>query len=229
MPTRFGRRKLAPADQRMLMALGHPVRAEALGILNVRVASPAEIARTLGLDVSNVAYHVRRLLEYECIELVETRASRGATEHFYRGVAHQYLDEGFWEKLSGSVRNAISLTALRVAFSAIRDAVTAGTFDRRTDRHLSVVTYDLDGKAWENLRPLPGDAGPHDGDRGGGGRATRRGQAARQMPARQPSCRSPSSRRRARRGPGRPPEPHFSSFERRRSLSTRPPVCSCGQ
>jgi DNA-binding transcriptional ArsR family regulator len=138
----------------MLMALGHPVRAEALGILNVRVASPAEIARTLGLDVSNVAYHVRRLLEYECIELVETRASRGATEHFYRGIAHQYLDEGFWEKLSSNVRNAISLTALRVAFSAIRDAVTAGTFDRRTDRHLSVVTYDLDGKAWEEISGL---------------------------------------------------------------------------
>lgn len=151
MTTRFGKKKLAPDDQRFLMALGHPVRAEALGILNTRVASPAEIARALGLDVSNVAYHVRQLLEYECIELVETRASRGATEHFYRGVSHNYLDEGFWEKLSGSVRNAISLTALRVTFSAIRDAVTAGTFDRRKDRHLSVVTYDLDGQAWEEI------------------------------------------------------------------------------
>ncbi len=136
------------------MALGHPVRAEALGILNVRVASPAEIARTLGLDVSNVAYHVRRLLEYECIELVETRASRGATEHFYRGIAHQYLDEGFWEQLSSCVRSAISLTTLRVIFSAIRDAVLAGTFDRRKDRHLSVVTYDLDGQAWEEIRTI---------------------------------------------------------------------------
>jgi hypothetical protein len=154
MATRFGRKKLAPDDQRLLMALGHPVRAEALGILNIRVASPAQIARTLGLDVSNVAYHVRRLLEYECIELVETRAARGATEHFYRGIAHKYLDEGFWEKLSLSVRNAISLTTLRVIFGAIRDAVLAGTFDRRKDRHLSVVTYDLDGQAWGELRAL---------------------------------------------------------------------------
>jgi hypothetical protein len=136
------------------MAMGHPVRAEALSILNVRTASPAEIGRTLGLDVSNVAYHVRRLLEFECIELVETRSSRGATEHFYRGVAQKYLDDGFWDKLSRSVRNAISLTALRVIFSAIRDAVTAGTFDRRTDRHLSVVTYDLDGQAWEEIGAL---------------------------------------------------------------------------
>ncbi|HET7589140.1 MAG TPA: helix-turn-helix domain-containing protein [Solirubrobacterales bacterium] len=154
MATRFGRKKLAPDDQRLLMALGHPVRAEALGILNTRVASPAQIARSLGLDVSNVSYHVRRLLEYECIELVETRAARGATEHFYRGVAHKYLDEGFWTKLSGSVRSAISLTALRIAFGAIRDAVFAGTFDRRKDRHLSVVTYDLDGQGWEEISGL---------------------------------------------------------------------------
>lgn len=154
MATRFGRKKLAPDDQRLLMALGHPVRAEALGILNTRVASPAQISRVLGLDVSNVAYHVRRLLEYECIELVETRAARGATEHFYRGVAHKYLDEGFWEKLSSSVRNAISLTTLRIAFTAIREAVLAGTFDRRKDRHLSVVTYDLDGQAWEEIRAI---------------------------------------------------------------------------
>jgi DNA-binding transcriptional ArsR family regulator len=154
MATRFRKKKLAPDDQRFLTALGHPVRAEALGILNTRVASPAEISRTLGLDVSNVAYHVRRLLEYECIELVETRAARGATEHFYRGVAHKYLDESFWTKLSGSVRNAVSLTALRVAFGAIREAIVAGTFDSRANRHLSVVTYDLDGQGWDEICEL---------------------------------------------------------------------------
>jgi DNA-binding transcriptional ArsR family regulator len=154
MPTRFGRTKPTAAEQRLLMALGHPVRAEALSILNTRVASPAEIARALGLDVSNVAYHVRQLHGYGCIELVETRRSRGATEHFYRGVAQKYLDAGFWEQLSHSVRSAISLTALRVIFTAIRDAVLAGTFDRRKDRHLAVVTYELDGRAWEEIGAL---------------------------------------------------------------------------
>lgn len=154
MPTRFGRAKPTPADQRLLMAMGHPVRAEALSILNVRVASPAEIARTLGLDVSNVAYHVRQLLAYECVELVATRRARGATEHLYRGVAQKYLDESFWEKLSHSVRNAISMTALRVIFGAIRDSVRAGLFDRQKNRHLAVVTYDLDGQAWEEIGAL---------------------------------------------------------------------------
>ncbi|HEX6456558.1 MAG TPA: helix-turn-helix domain-containing protein [Solirubrobacterales bacterium] len=154
MSTRFGKTEVTPADKRLSMAMSHPVRAEALSILNTRTASPAEIARELGIDVSNVAYHVNQLLHYECIELVETRAVRGATEHFYRGVAQKYLDKGFWEQLSHNVRSAISLTGLRVIFSAIRDSVSAGIFDRRKDRHLSVVTYDLDGQAWTEIAEL---------------------------------------------------------------------------
>ncbi|MGN6257625.1 MAG: hypothetical protein ACTHN3_07735 [Solirubrobacterales bacterium] len=136
------------------MALRHPVRAEALSILNVRVASPAEIARELGLDVSKVAYHVNQLHAYECVELVGTRSVRGATEHFYRGVGQKYLDDSFWEKLSHNVRNAISQTGLRVIFAAIRDSVSAGIFDRQKDRHLAVVTYDLDGQAWQEIGEL---------------------------------------------------------------------------
>ena len=154
MATRFGKKKLAPDDQRLLMALGHPVRAEALGILNTRVASPAQIARALGLDVSNVAYHVRQLLEYECIELVETRAARGATEHFYRGVAHKYLDEGFWVKLSKSVRSAISLTALRLAVGALRAPRRAGTRDRRQNPPHTRGTNHHHGPAREEISGL---------------------------------------------------------------------------
>lgn len=157
MHTQFGKTKVTNAEQRLLMALRHPVRAEALSILNVRVASPAEIARELGLDVSKVAYHVSQLLAYECVELVETRQVRGATEHFYRGIGQKYLDEGFWSKLSLNVRNAISLTGLRVTFSAIRDSVTAGIFDRRKDRHLAVITYDLDERAWKEIGDLYDD------------------------------------------------------------------------
>jgi helix-turn-helix protein len=154
MSTRFGKTEVTPADQRLSMAMRHPVRAEALSILNARTASPAQIARELGVDVSNVAYHVKQLLYHDCIELVETRQVRGATEHFYRGAAQKYLDSGFWEQLSHSVRNAISVSGLRVIFGAIRDSVMAGVFDRRKDRHLSVVTYDLDGRGWEEIAEL---------------------------------------------------------------------------
>jgi len=154
MPTRFGPRAVTKADQRLAAALAHPLRAECLTILNARVASPSDIARELGEEVSNVSYHVKQLLEYDCVELVETKPVRGATEHFYRGVAQKYLHDDLWGKLSHAVRNGISLTAIRVIVGAIRDSVTAGIFDRRKDRHVSVVTYQLDSTGWEEIRAL---------------------------------------------------------------------------
>src|SRR3954449_9733262 len=130
MPTRFGKSEVSKADQRLAAALRHPLRAECLTILNARVASPAEIARELGVPVGNVSYHIKELLKYDCVELVDTKAVRGATEHFYRGVAQKYLEDDFWFKLSHPVRNGISLTGIsltgiRVIIGAVRDSVSA--------------------------------------------------------------------------------------------------------
>jgi DNA-binding transcriptional ArsR family regulator len=154
MPTRFGKSQGNKADQRLAAALRHPLRAECLTILNARIASPAEIARELDIPVGNISYHVRQLLELDCVELVETKQVRGATEHFYRGVAQKYLHDDLWFGLSHAVRNGISLTGIRVIVGAVRDSVSAGIFDRLKGRHLSVVTYQLDGAGWEELRAL---------------------------------------------------------------------------
>jgi predicted ArsR family transcriptional regulator len=48
--------------------------------------SPKAIAEVLGLDVRQVAYHVRVLRKLGCIELVETQQRRGTVEHIYRAV-----------------------------------------------------------------------------------------------------------------------------------------------
>lgn len=71
-------------DQRLAKALSNSLRARALDLIAEGVSSPKAIARELGLDVRNVAYHVRVLRELDCIELVETQPRRGAVEHVYR-------------------------------------------------------------------------------------------------------------------------------------------------
>lgn len=154
MPTRYGKSQGNKADQRLAAALNHPLRAECLTILNARVASPADIARELDVPIGNVSYHIKELLKYDCVELVDTKPVRGATAHFYRGVAQKYLHDDLWFKLSHAVRNGVSMTGIRVIIGAIRDSVAAGIFDRKKGRHLSVVTYQLDGVGWEELRAL---------------------------------------------------------------------------
>ena len=50
-----------------------------------------------------MSYHVRRLEELECIELVRTRPVRGAVEHFYRATELHLIDTDEWEELDSLV------------------------------------------------------------------------------------------------------------------------------
>ena len=71
-------------DARMMKALSHPLRWRILDALAAGPASPSMIATALGEPLGNVSYHVKILLSYDAIELVETRPVRGALEHVYR-------------------------------------------------------------------------------------------------------------------------------------------------
>jgi DNA-binding transcriptional ArsR family regulator len=155
-----GKRKLEPGptlsgnDSTLLKALAHPVRARALTVLNQRVASPSELATEQDEAVGYVAYHVRVLHELDLIELVDTRQVRGATEHFYRGTVKPYLSTDFWSKLPEDARSGISATGLDVLNRAIKEAFEAGTFDARTDRHLSNLSLELDEQGWQQAGAL---------------------------------------------------------------------------
>jgi DNA-binding transcriptional ArsR family regulator len=154
MPGSIGQTTSCAADQTLIKALSHPVRAKALTILNQRVASPKEIAGELSEEVGKVSYHVKELRNLGCVELVDTAQRRGATEHYYRGVAQAYMGDAFWATLSTAVRNGISVTGLKVLIEAAREAVEAGTFDARVDRHLSCLSLDLDAKGWKEANGL---------------------------------------------------------------------------
>ena len=65
-------KRQALVDQRVAKALSHPLRAHVLAILNERVASPNDMAEQLGEPLGNVSYHVKALVELDCIELVST-------------------------------------------------------------------------------------------------------------------------------------------------------------
>lgn len=87
------------AAENRIKAMSHPLRAAILRILADRTASPAEMARELGEELSNVSYHTKQLVEFECAELVSTRPVRGALEHFYRATERHLIDTEEWEEI----------------------------------------------------------------------------------------------------------------------------------
>ena len=130
------------------------LRAHVLAILNERVSSPNQMAEELGEPLGNVSYHVKALLELQCIELVSTTPRRGAVEHFYRAIERPYFSERDWNRLPRSLRRAISDVGLQLIWDDVADAIDGGTFEARTDRHLSRYPLVLDERGWEELGEL---------------------------------------------------------------------------
>ena len=96
MSTKIERQK---TTQNRIKAMNHPLRAALLRILVERTSSPAEMARELDEDLSNVSYHTKQLVGFECAELISTRPVRGALEHFYRATERHLVDTAEWDDL----------------------------------------------------------------------------------------------------------------------------------
>jgi predicted ArsR family transcriptional regulator len=141
-------------EQVVAKAFAHPLRVQILIILNERVASPNLLAQDLGQSLNLVAYHVRVLEKYECIELVDTKQRRGATEHFYRATRRPFLSDSEWSRLPQSLRPGLTGAMLKSVFDDIEEAVKSGTMDEGEDRHLSRTPLVIDKQGWDEVSKL---------------------------------------------------------------------------
>lgn len=144
-------------EQLVAKAFAHPLRVQILIILNERVASPNILSQELDRSLNLVAYHVRVLEKYDCIELVDTKQRRGATEHFYRATRRQFLSDSEWARLPESLRPGLSGAMLQSVFGDVDEAVEKGTFDQESDRHLSRTPMVVDRQGWKEVAELLGE------------------------------------------------------------------------
>jgi DNA-binding transcriptional ArsR family regulator len=143
-------------DPRLAKALSHPMRTRILSILNEQVASPNEIADMIDERLPNVSYHVRALQELGCIELVRTAQRRGAIEHYYRAVTRPFFSDRDWKRLPRSARQAVADVVLQLVWDDLSGAIRGGTFEGRSDRHLSRSPLTLDERGWSEVNELLG-------------------------------------------------------------------------
>ncbi|HEX2233889.1 MAG TPA: helix-turn-helix domain-containing protein [Thermoleophilaceae bacterium] len=151
--TRRDKSKAQALDEatRMAKALSHPLRSVILSRLNERVASPSELAEELDAPLGTVSYHVRTLLNLDCIELVSTRPRRGAVEHHYRAIRRAWGDDSTWDLLPPNARRGFAAEWFKMAFGDAREALDAGGFDERSDCNMYFSRFDLDEQAWRQL------------------------------------------------------------------------------
>ena len=85
--------------------LGHPIRLRILLALGSDTLSPSELEERLDIGLGVLAYHVGVLRDDGLLMLVDTRASRGALESFYRmterGSLARSVIAATWREMSG--------------------------------------------------------------------------------------------------------------------------------
>jgi DNA-binding transcriptional ArsR family regulator len=141
MSTKTERQKAA---QNRIKAMNHPVRAAVLGILAERTCSPAEMARELDEDLSNVSYHTKQLVELECAELVSTRPVRGALEHFYRATERSLMDREGWDNLDPMLAESLIHEVMQKVLDNFVIAMRAGTIGDDPNFHLTRTPLMVD-------------------------------------------------------------------------------------
>lgn len=135
-------------DPRLIQAISHPVRAHILAVFNERIASGREIGKELGADVSSFYHHIELLEELGCIERVESRRRRGATEHFFQARQTLFFDDDEWREIPESFKDDFTAGSLRSLIDDVMRALNAGTFNARDDRHASWMPLSLDAQGW---------------------------------------------------------------------------------
>ena len=104
-----------------------------------------------GKGLGNIAYNVRELEKYGCIELAETKQRRGATEHYYRAFSRTLIDTATWVRLPLEERRATSRYGVQCILADAIAADNAGTFDARPDRHLTYCPVNVNEEAWARI------------------------------------------------------------------------------
>lgn len=141
-------------DRRLIKALCHPVREHILAVLNERIASAREIGEEIGGDVSSFYHHVEELEKLGCIERVATKRKRGAKEHFFRARRTVFFSDEAWQRMPDSVKEDVAVSSLQHLFDDVLGALSSGTFNARSDRHVSWSPGSFDAQGWNEVMNL---------------------------------------------------------------------------
>lgn len=143
-------------------ALKHPIRLRILEVLDEGPRSPSQFVdeglvpsdlyETHHQALSLVSYHFRQLQKDGVLEIVETIPRRGVVEHIYRSLGRVYLTDGEFAELPQERREELSRSAIQGLIARADNALRAGTFDRRADRHLAWMPLQLDRRGWDEFK-----------------------------------------------------------------------------
>ena len=145
----------APFLQRLAIVFADPLRLKIVTELYMRPMSPTLFFEEFGGgSVSRVNRHFKTLVKHGWLRYIrsETGGKRyGGVESFYRAPELAIFDNKTWAELPYSMRVEFSATIFNQFAERVIDAMQAGTFDARSDRHFTWTPILLDQVGWDRV------------------------------------------------------------------------------
>ncbi len=145
-------RSRAPMPLRLSKVFDSSLRLKIVTELNKCEMSASQFTEEFGGgSVSNVSGHFRKLEEYGWLEQVRAETGgrrRGAVERFYRATQPAVFDNRSWLQMPDSIKSAYSRRTFEQLGERIAEAMEAGSFDARSDRHFTWTPVSLDRRGW---------------------------------------------------------------------------------
>lgn len=146
-----GSRANLPAlvDPRLTKALDNVLRQHILLAMVQGEASPNELSKALGVELSQVSYHVK-VLRKDCEGMIEeTRREprRGAVEHYYRATEKTLFPAKTWRRLKKGLRAVVGAGQASDLFNDLAGALKAGKLQGDHDQITRTpLVLDVEGK-----------------------------------------------------------------------------------
>jgi len=138
---------------RLAKVLADPLDLQIVDELNTREMSPKLFhSEWEGATVAGFSRRLVKLKNDGWAKLVREETGgkrRGATEHFYRASGPAFVDSDSWTAVPASLRSTITWRTFEQLRERVKEALDVGTFDARTDRHLTWYLLLLDQAGWE--------------------------------------------------------------------------------
>jgi AcrR family transcriptional regulator len=135
----------SPDSERIGPASSEKLKADIMNRLATRTLNPGQLAAELHAPESEVQAELAELERIDLVEVVEKRESGNR----YRSQLRRM--EAEWEAMGRPERERMSARIGHLISWEVREAVQAGTFDQRPDRHLSNVAVPIDEQGWQDL------------------------------------------------------------------------------
>lgn len=141
-------------SEKRLRAMTHPLRRLILRVIRDRKVptAPVEVANELGVELQKVAYHIRELVRYDCVEKVHSEPVRGAVKNYYVATSQHVIETHEWNQVDPSLREGQLADFMQPVVDDFTAAVKDGILGEDEKWHITrTPIHAIDGQGLDEL------------------------------------------------------------------------------